>query len=75
MVVHTHDFVKDYNCGAHVCYDCGHHAPWNREGEVTQNLARCYCGWSESGGNGYDELLAMGECIDDDVWDDAPYDF
>jgi hypothetical protein len=41
-------------CGARVCDDCGHH----------KGLARCYCGWSASGGNGRAELEAMGETID-----------
>jgi len=49
--------------------------PSESDGEVTQDLARCYCGWAESGGDGYEELLEMGEYINDDVWDDAPYDF
>jgi hypothetical protein len=43
-------------CGATVCEDCGHH----------NGLARCYCGWAASGGNGRDELVEMGEVIGDD---------
>lgn len=42
-------------CGAHVCDECR-----NRRG-----LARCYCGWSDSGGGGYRELLDAGEVIED----------
>ena len=44
------------NCGAWVCsdWDCGHH----------NGLTRCYCGWSESGGDGRAELEAMGEVIE-----------
>ena len=42
-------------CGARVCPDCGHH----------NGLTRCYCGWSESGGNGRQELEEMGETIDE----------
>lgn len=41
------------HCGAWVC-ECGHH----------NGLARCYCGWSKSGGNGRRELADMGEKID-----------
>jgi hypothetical protein len=37
-----------------VCDDCDHH----------NGLTRCYCGWSESGGDGYAELLADGETIE-----------
>ena len=44
---------SDY-CGAKVCNDCGRH----------KGLTRCYCGWSESGGNGRSELTEMGENID-----------
>jgi len=29
-----------------------------------QNLARCFCGWSESGGDGRQELIEMGETIE-----------
>ena len=35
-------------CGANVCDDCEYH----------DGLARCYCGWSESGGDGRQELRA-----------------
>lgn len=38
-------------CGAWVCDTCENHV----------GLARCFCGWSASGGNGYEELLEMGE--------------
>ena len=41
-------------CGVQVCVLCGSH----------RGLARCYCGWSESGGDGRQELLEMGEVID-----------
>lgn len=46
---------RDY-CGAYVCWECGAH----------QGLARCYCGWSLSGGDGRRELIEMGEVIDDE---------
>ena len=41
-------------CGCRVCDECGSH----------KGLARCYCGWSESGGNGYEELIEMGEVVE-----------
>lgn len=42
------------HCGAYVCWSCDHH----------DGLTRCYCGWSESGGDGRAELEEMGETID-----------
>ncbi len=42
------------HCGAQVCLECDHH----------KGLARCYCGWSASGGDGRKELVEMGETID-----------
>lgn len=44
------------SCGVFICDRCGSH----------EGLARCFCGWSASGGNGYNELLEMGERIEDD---------
>lgn len=49
----------DRHCGAWVCNECEHH----------QGLARCYCGWSVSGGDGRAELVEMGETIEADDWD------
>lgn len=46
---------QDY-CAAYVC-DCGAHV----------DLARCYCGWSQSGGDGRRELIEMGERLGDDL--------
>lgn len=46
-------FLSRY-CGAWVCDDCGNH----------NSLTRCYCGWSESGGDGYAELEYEGEVIE-----------
>jgi len=43
-------------CGAAVCDACDDHA----------GLCRCFCGWSASGGNGYRELVQMGEQIEED---------
>lgn len=42
-------------CGAFVCTTCNHH----------QGLARCFCGWSLYGNNGYQELLDMGENVEE----------
>ena len=41
-------------CGVLVCDACDSH----------KGLVRCYCGWAESGGDGYEELEEMGETID-----------
>lgn len=43
-----------HGCAAEVCDDCDHH----------KGLARCWCGWSASGGDGRRELVEMGETID-----------
>tara|TARA_Y100000034_G_C6792351_1_gene354859 strand:+ start:439 stop:789 length:351 start_codon:yes stop_codon:yes gene_type:complete len=48
----TYHFNK--YCGAYVCDDCDDH----------KGLARCYCGWSADRGDGYRELLDMGETIE-----------
>ncbi len=46
----------DNSCGAKVCIKCEHH----------QGLARCFCGWAADGGDGYRQLLDMGEQIEPD---------
>ena len=46
-------------CGCKVCGQCDNH----------KGLARCYCGWSEGGGNGRAELEEMGETIEPDDWE------
>jgi len=52
-----HQYEWNDYCGARVCKRCGEH----------KGLARCYCGWSKtSPGRGYEELIEMGETIDDD---------
>lgn len=43
-------------CAADVCDNCSNH----------NGLARCYCGWSITGGNGRKELEEMGETIDEE---------
>ena len=57
-----HDYYFSPYCGAKVCSKCDHH----------EGLARCYCGWSASGGDGRRELIEMGETIEPD--DDEPPD-
>ena len=52
---HEHDYEWSRYCGVDVCVFCDHH----------KGLARCYCGWAASGGNGYMELIEMGEIIDE----------
>lgn len=52
---HEHEYAFSRDCGAEVCVLCGHH----------RGLARCWCGWSESGNDGRRELIEMGEVIED----------
>ena len=56
MPEHEHKFYFSRTCGADVCTECGYH----------KGLVRCFCGWSLSGGDGYRELVEMGEQIEDD---------
>jgi len=51
-----HPYIFNKECGCYVCEKCGDH----------KGLARCYCGWAASGGNGIEELEALGETIDPD---------
>lgn len=50
------EWAFNRSCGVNVCQECGNHL----------GFARCYCGWSQSGGDGYSELLEMGETIEED---------
>lgn len=43
------------DCATRVCRDCGKH----------QGLARCWCGWAADGGNGRQQLIEMGETIEE----------
>ncbi len=43
------------SCAGFVC-DRGHHI----------GMARCWCGWAASGGDGRRELIDLGETIDDE---------
>jgi hypothetical protein len=50
------DTVWSRYCGAHICERCDRHV----------GMVRCYCGWAESGGDGYAELVEAGETIEPD---------
>jgi len=45
---------RSRQCGVLVCDACDQH----------KGLVRCYCGWAESGGDGYAELEDWGETIE-----------
>lgn len=67
-------FQASPSCGAWLCGLCDHHAHIDRQtGQIVQNLARCWCGWAESGGNGREELEEMGEIIEPDEYDGLEY--
>jgi len=51
-----HSYSSNNNCGVPVCLYCNIH----------KGLTRCYCGWSESGGDGRQELIKMGENIEEE---------
>lgn len=48
------ELVFSRHCGADVCEKCSNH----------DGMDRCFCGWSISGNNGYNELLDLGENIE-----------
>jgi hypothetical protein len=50
----VHEYEFSTYCGAEVCVECDAHA----------ELARCFCGWSRDGVDGYRELVEMGETIE-----------
>jgi hypothetical protein len=56
MLKHKCEYQFSSSCGAYICDTCGYH----------KGLARCYCGWAASGGNGWQELEELGENVDDD---------
>ena len=64
---HEHgDWVVSSSCGAWIC-SCDAHFTYNgKDNEPGPMLARCYCGWSQNGGNGRQQLAAMGENVEDD---------
>ena len=53
-----HEFEYEEYCFANVCWHCREHRRLGR------TLARCYCGWSQSGGDGRAELIEMGENLE-----------
>ena len=75
-MTHTHEYTDNMTlCGAHICIECNHHVfKPNLEASIdeaiengwTQQLARCHCGWAEDGGDGYGQLVEMGETIEPD---------
>ena len=56
-----HQYDYSPHCGADVCMKCDFH----------YGLVRCFCGWSKYGGNGYYEMIEMGETIEPD--EEIPY--
>jgi len=66
-----HDYEWSRSCGAYICYTCDIHSTTknnivSEEHPQGNYLARCYCGWSLSGGDGYAELIEEGETIEAD---------
>ena len=63
----THSWERVDSCGAYVCSHCTQHASVNRETqEVIQTFVRCYCGWAQDGGDGRQQLIEMGENLEED---------
>jgi len=56
-MTHRHEYAMSRYCGAYVCDECGDH----------RGLARCFCSWAADGGDGYQELIEMGETIEENV--------
>ena len=68
---HQHgDWVRSDSCGAWICNTrglCGAHFTYQgKDKEPGPMLARCYCGWAADGGNGRQQLIEMGENVEDD---------
>ena len=62
-----HAWNRIDSCGAYGCAHCNQHASVNPDTqEVIQRFVRCICGWAEDGGNGRQQLLDMGENLDED---------
>jgi translation initiation factor 2 beta subunit (eIF-2beta)/eIF-5 len=63
----AHNWHRNDSCGAYVCTSCFQHANVNRETqEVIQTFVRCICGWAQDGGNGRQQLIEMGENLEED---------
>ena len=66
---HQHGkWVLSESCGAWICSGlCGAHFTYQgKDKEPGPMLARCYCGWAADGGNGRQQLVEMGENVEDD---------
>ena len=66
---HPHGkWVLSESCGAWICSGlCGAHFTYQgKDKEPGPMLARCYCGWAADGGNGRQQLVEMGENVEDD---------
>jgi hypothetical protein len=45
-----HNYVWSNFCGCHVCTKCDDHAHLDSNGNVSQHLVRCFCGWEKRQG-------------------------
>ena len=73
---HKHNYADTMtSCGAFMCIECNHHVYKTNlqvsideavENGWIQQLARCHCGWADDGGDGYKQLIDMGETIEPD---------
>lgn len=48
--------LSNNSCGAKICNVCGDH----------EGMDRCFCGWARDGGNGKQQLVEMGETIEEE---------
>ena len=62
---HGNWFASDL-CGAWICSCMAHFTYNGKDKEPGRMLARCFCGWAANGGNGKQQLAAMGENVEDD---------
>lgn len=46
---------RSNECGVKVCTNCGEH----------DGLVRCFCGWAADGGDGREQLIELGENLDE----------
>ena len=60
------DWDVSNTCGAWICRCGAHYSYHGRDKAPGPMLARCFCGWSQNGGNGRQQLIAMGENVEDD---------
>lgn len=70
-MVHAHDFFFSPHCGASICSGCDLHAHLRADGTITQELARCYCGWNLAPGERLPDDVDEGDgFFDDGYWED-----